>query len=529
MAWMNGAQAVVKVLTDQGVDRVFGLPGGAVLSLYDALRSSSIAHTLVRHEAAAAHAASGYARATGKVGVCIATSGPGATNLLTGIATANMDSVPLVAITGQVPSRLIGRDVFQEVDMTGAAAPFAKHVMQARSAAALPRMMKEALHIAATGRPGAVVVDIPSDVAADEANMDFSQGPQLPGYRPVFGGHPLQIKRIRSALAQARRPLILAGGGVVSAGAWEPLRALAENLGAPVALTMMGLGAFPASHPLCLGLTGMHGARRAMQALAQADLVLVAGARLGDRGRVEHTLRPGTVLIHMDADPAEIGKTLRTDIPVVGDIGAILQALLDKSAPPRSPWAFPGPERSEHPAARLMERLASLLPPETIVTTDVGQHQLWAARYLPIERPRSFITSGGLGTMGYGLPAAIGASLGTGQPALVITGDGSFQMHLPELATLAASGAQVKLLLLDNGSLGLVRELQDEHQGGRHFGVSLAGNPDFCALAQAYGLAARSASMEDLESLRWLTGQQGCALLRLTVPRELDAQSIQEV
>ncbi len=244
---------------------------------------------------------------------------------------------------------------------------------------------------------------------------------------------------------------------------------------------------------------------------------------------MEHTLRPGTVLIHMDADPAEIGKTLRTDIPVVGDIGAILQALLDKPAPPRSPWAFPGPERSEHPAARLMERLASLLPPETIVTTDVGQHQLWAARYLPIERPRSFITSGGLGTMGYGLPAAIGASLGTGRPALVITGDGSFQMHLPELATLAASGAQVKLLLLDNGSLGLVRELQDEHQGGRHFGVSLAGNPDFCALAQAYGLAARSASMEDLESLRWLTGQQGCALLRLTVPRELDAQSIQEV
>ena len=529
MAWMNGAQAVVKVLADQGVDRVFGLPGGAVLSLYDALRAGGIAHTLVRHEAAAAHAASGYARATGKVGVCIATSGPGATNLLTGIATANMDSVPLVAVTGQVPSRLIGRDVFQEVDMTGAAAPFAKHVMQARSAAALPRMMREALHIAATGRPGAVVVDIPSDVAADEANMDFAQGPELPGYRPVFEGHPLQIKRIRAALAQSRRPLILAGGGVLSAGAWEPLQALAERLGAPVALTMMGLGAFPASHPLCLGLTGMHGARRAMQALAQADLVLVAGARLGDRGRVEHTLRPGTVLVHMDADPAEIGKTLRTDIPVVGDIGAILRALLDKPAPARPPWPFPGPEHSGHPAARLMARLAALLPPETIVTTDVGQHQLWAARYLPVEQPRSFITSGGLGTMGYGLPAAIGAALGTGCPALVITGDGSFQMHLPELATLAASGAKVKLLVMDNGSLGLVRELQDEHQGGRHFGVSLDGNPDFCALARAYGLASCSASMEDEDALAWLVRQPGCALLRLMVPQGLDAQSIQEV
>ena len=529
MTWMNGAQAVIKVLENHGIHHVFGLPGGAVLSLYDALRESSITHTLVRHEAAAAHAASGYARATGSVGVCIATSGPGATNLLTGIAAATMDSIPLVAITGQVPSNLIGRDVFQEVDMPGASAPFAKHVMQPRNAADLPRMITEAIHIARTGRPGAVVVDIPSDVAAAQANMDFSQKINLPGYHPVVEGHPLQIRKIRSALAASQRPLILAGGGVLSAGAWEPLRELAERLGAPVALTMMGLGAFPASHPLCLGMTGMHGDRRALQALAQADLVLVAGARLGDRGRVEHTLRPGTVLIHMDADPAEIGKTLRTDIPVVGDIASILRALPDASLPPRKPWDFPAPHADDHPMAALMRRVGQLLPEDTLITTDVGQHQLWAARYLPVDAPRSFITSGGLGVMGYGLPAAIGVCMGTGKNALLITGDGSFQMHLPELATLAASGAQVKILLLDNGTLGLVRELQDDHQDGRHFGVHLNGNPDFCTLAAAYGLPARSASAEDDEALSWLIRQSGSALLRVVIPKGLDAKSIQEV
>lgn len=529
MTWMNGAQAVVKALESQGIRHIFGLPGGAVLALYDALRESSITHTLVRHEAAAAHAASGYARATGEVGVCIATSGPGATNLLTGIAAATMDSIPLVAITGQVPSRLIGRDVFQEVDMVGASAPFAKHVLQVRSAIDLPRTILEAIHIARTGRPGAVVVDIPSDIASDEANMDFSEKINLPGYRPVVEGHPIQVRKIRAALAASRRPLILAGGGVLSSGAWEPLRVLAEHLGAPVALTMMGLGAFPAHHPLCLGLTGMHGDRRAMQALSQADLVLVAGARLGDRGRVEHTLRPGTILIHMDADPAEIGKTLRTDIPVVGDVGTILRSLPDHSLPQRDPWAFPVAEHDTHPMAAFMERIADLMPEDMIITTDVGQHQLWAARYLPVNQPRSFITSGGLGVMGYGLPAAIGACLGTEKSALLITGDGSFQMHLPELATLAASGVQVKILLLDNGTLGLVRELQDDHQEGRHFGVHLHGNPDFCTLASAYGIPARSADMEDDEALAWLFRQSGCTFLRIAVPHRLDAQSIQEV
>ncbi len=390
-------------------------------------------------------------------------------------------------------------------------------------------MITEAMHIARTGRPGAVVVDIPSDVAADEAPMNFSQKINLPGYHPVVDGHPLQLRKIRSALAASKKPLILAGGGILSSGAWEPLRRLAELLGAPVALTMMGLGAFPASHPLCLGMTGMHGDRRAMQALSQADLVLVAGARLGDRGRVEHTLNPRTILIHMDADPAEIGKTLRTDIPVVGDIASILRALPDASMTPRDPWDFPEPEKDDPPVAGLMRRVAELLPEDTLITTDVGQYQLWAARYLPVDRPRSFITSGGLGVMGYGLPAAIGACLGTDKNALLITGDGSFQMHLPELATLAASGMQVKILLMDNGTLGLVRELQDDHQQGRHFGVRLNGNPDFCALAEAYGLPARSASLEDDEALRWLIRQPGSALLRIAVPQNLDAKSIQEV
>ena len=529
MPFMCGAQAVIKTLEDHGVERIFGLPGGAVLNLYDALAVSSIRHTLVRHEAAAAHAASGYARATGRVGVCIATSGPGATNLLTGIATATMDSVPLVAITGQVPSHLIGRDVFQEVDMTGASAPFAKHVMQARSCTELPLMIAQAIHIATTGRPGAVVVDIPSDIAAAQGNMEFPSDLSLPGYRPVVEGHPLQIKKIIQALAKSRRPLILAGGGILSSGAWEELKALAERLKAPVALTMMGLGAFPASHPLCLGLTGTHGGRRAMTALSQADLVLVAGARLGDRGRVEHTLRPGTILVHMDADPAEIGKTLRTDIPVVGDIKAILAALLKKSLPARDAWDYPAPEQTDHPMARLMEQLSSHLSPDTLVTTDVGQHQLWAARYLKIDLPRSFITSGGLGTMGYGLPAALGAALGTGKEALLITGDGSFQMHLAELATLKASSSKVKILLINNGYLGLVRELQDEHQGGRHFGVELTGNPDFAALAQAYGLPAHSANLGDADALSWLMDEEHSALLVLNIPADLDAQSIQEV
>jgi len=525
---MSGAQALVRELLLQKVDTVFGLPGAAVIDIYDELRKSGIRHVLVRHEAAAVHAASGYARSTGKVGVCIATSGPGATNMVTGIANAYLDSTPLVVLTGQVHTSLIGSDAFQEADITGATSPFCKHNLLIRNAADIPRIMAEAFYIASTGRPGPVLLDIPCDVAQAQADMQRPEILSLPGYKPARAGNELQLKRLVQAMNEAERPLILAGGGVISSQACEELRQLAQASGTPVSCTMMGIGALPGEHPLSLGMLGIHGTTMASQAAREADFILTLGARLGERAVQPGLISSSAILAHIDIDPAEIGKTRRTNIPVVGDIKLTLQRLLTRELTFRErPWISRishsikplEPGTAIEPLGLMQQVSLALMEHPHIVTTDVGQHQLWAARRLRINQPRSFLASCGLGVMGYGLPAAIGASLGSGRPALVITGDGSFQMHIAELATAKETGADLHILLLNNHELGLVREIQTA-TGLEEYAVSLPGNPDFVKLCGAWDIPARRIStMGELpEALSELTAAPGIRLLEVVLP-----------
>lgn len=501
---ITGAEAIVKALEIEKADIIFGYPGAAICPFYDALLDSNIRHILTRHEQGAAHAASGYARATGKTGVCVATSGPGATNLITGIATAYMDSIPIVAITGQVSSELIGRDVFQEADITGATAPFCKHSYLIKNVTDLPRVFKEAFHIASTGRPGPVVIDIPIDIQNKEFTFEYPESLSIKGYKPTYKGHPMQIKKIAEALEKAKAPVICAGGGIINGDAPEELKELVDRCQIPVASTLMGIGAIPCQHPLNLGMLGSHGVYPANYAMNNADLVMVLGARVGDRAMAAAgKIAKKAQIVHIDIDPAEIGKNVGASIPVVGDVKAILKELLEVARKGNvDRWVEEITKvKQNHALKQVIEPLQDILKPqyvvsclyemigeEDIVATEVGQNQIWAANYSKVARPRTFITSGGMGTMGYGLPAALGAKAGKPKSkVVVISGDGSFQMSMQELGTLKQSRLGVKIIVFNNSSLGMVRELQKNKYGGRYSQVFLNDNPDFVKLVGAYG------------------------------------------
>ncbi|HPZ44125.1 MAG TPA: biosynthetic-type acetolactate synthase large subunit [Bacillota bacterium] len=497
---MSGAEILIRSLEDEGVETIFGYPGGQALPIYDALYDSKINHILCRHEQGAAHAADGYARATGKPGVCLATSGPGATNLVTGIATAFMDSVPMVAITGQVPLSLLGRDSFQEADITGITLPITKHSYLVRDTSELAQTVKEAIYIATTGRPGPVLIDVPRDVSSGQAEYRRADKMNLPGYRPVLDADPAQVEEAARAIMKSERPVIYAGGGVVISGAHEELLQLAELLMAPVCNTLTGLGGFPGNHPLSLGMLGMHGTKYANYAVSECDLLIAVGARFDDRvtGDVE-TFAPEARIIHIDIDPAEIGKNVRVDIPVVGDVKRVLRQLL-KSLQPRLNEAWRDKIMAWKKEYPLNYCEKGCLKPQAIIreicrqtegkariTTEVGQHQMWTAQYYTFTRPRSFITSGGLGTMGFGLPAAIGVQVGCPDELVFdIAGDGSIQMNIQELCTAVNYDLPVNVAILNNGYLGMVRQWQELFYNRRYSQSELL-NPDFVKLAEAYG------------------------------------------
>ncbi len=499
---ITGAQALVKALELENVTTIFGYPGAAICPFYDALLDSDINHVLTRHEQGAAHAASGYSRVTGKTGVCVATSGPGATNLITGIATAYSDSIPMVAITGQVSLDLIGRDVFQEVDITGATEPFCKHNYLVKNIKDLPRIVKEAFHIASTGRPGPVLIDVPVDIQTDELDFIYPHEVDIKGYKPNYKGHPQQIRRIAEAITSSQRPIICAGGGVISAKASEVMTRLAEKCQIPVVTTLMGIGSIPVGHPLNFGMLGSHGVYAANYAVNNTDLLIIIGARVGDRalgtaGKIAEKAR----IIHIDIDPAEIGKNVSTTIPVVGDAGLILEDLYKsiqncntlqwleslQQAVKKNKVELTEKNNYVNPK-KLIAELSKRLNDDAIVVTEVGQNQIWAANNFIARTPGSFITSGGLGTMGYGLPAGIGVK--TGKPdstVVVIGGDGSFQMSMPELGTIKQNRLGVKILILNNSRLGMVREMQKNKYKNRYSQVFLDDNPDFVKIAEAYG------------------------------------------
>jgi len=511
---MKGAEALLKALEREGVEVIFGHPGGAIMPTYDALYDSKIRHILVRHEQGGVHAATAYARVLGKVGVVMATSGPGALNLVTGLADAMMDSTPVVAITGNVPRALIGTDAFQEADVTGVTMPITKHNYLVQDVNDIPRIVKEAFHIAATGRPGPVLIDVPKDVQLAEFSGEFDGELDLPGYKPTLKGHPRQIERALDALEKAERPVLMVGGGAQHAHA--ELLAFAEKTGLPVITTLMGLGAFPGNHPLWLGMPGMHGTVAANRAIHHADVILAIGLRFDDRvtGKVSRFAPHAHTIVHVDIDPAEIGKVVRTHIPIVGDSRIILKEMLRGAKALRlaSWWRELEEWRTRHPlrwkpkphlqAPEVIRAFHEATGGNAIVTTGVGQHQMFAAQYFTVTRPRSFLTSGGLGTMGVGLPFAIGAQIARPE-ALVIDfdGDGSFQMTLQELATVVKYRLPVKVVILNNGYLGMVRQWQDLFHAKRYSEVYLAdSNPDFAKLAEAYGIkGVRVERKEDLK------------------------------
>jgi len=511
---VKGSAMILKALEIEGVEQIFGFPGGAVLPLYNQLYDSPLKHLLVRHEQAAVHAADGYARVTGKPGVVFATSGPGATNLVTGIANAYMDSVPLVLITGQVASPFIGTDAFQEADITGITLPITKHNYLVKDIEELPSILSEAFYIASTGRRGPVLIDIPKDLFDHEAPFNYDQKCHIAGYNPNYSGHAGQINRAVKAIRDARRPVIFGGGGLIRAGADQVLRELAETARIPVILSLMGLGAFPGDNSLFLGMPGMHGSVTANYALTETDLIIATGVRFDDRvtGKLENFAEKAKI-IHIDIDPAEIGKNVNIDIPIVGDVRLVLEDLLCKLKPGNTEkwlkqiesWQekYPMPAGSKGASSSLLPQfvireLSRLSEPDTIVATDVGQHQMWTAQHFIIRAPKRFLTSGGLGTMGYGFPAAIGARLAAPeQRVLCITGDGSFQMNIQELATVVNNNLDLTIALINNGSLGMVRQWQEFFYEKRYSHTLLADNPDFVKVAEAYGVRARRAATEE--------------------------------
>ncbi|HEX6923180.1 MAG TPA: acetolactate synthase large subunit [Bacillales bacterium] len=506
---MSGARMLVEALRNEKVEMIFGYPGGAVLPIYDALYDSGIRHVLPRHEQGAVHAAEGYARVSGNPGVVIATSGPGATNVVTGIADAMMDSLPLIVFTGQVASQVIGTDAFQESDVMGITMPITKHNYQIRDTEEIPQVIKEAFHIATTGRPGPVVIDIPKDIASEVAEFQYDHEIHLPGYDPNITPNQLQIHKLSEALGRAKKPVILAGAGVQHGNAHQELRQFAENYNLPVIHTLLGLGGFPGDHPNFLGMAGMHGTYAANMALYECDLLINVGARFDDRvtGNLKH-FAPKAKVAHIDIDPAEIGKNVPTQIPVVSDARLALQALLDAdgSVPETADWhetlknykkEFPlWYEKDGHQLKpqSLVEMVHRRTNGEAIVVTDVGQHQMWAAQYYSFRDPRRWVTSGGLGTMGFGLPAAIGAQLACpDQSVVAILGDGGFQMTLQELGVLQELQLPVKVFVFNNASLGMVRQWQSFFYNKRHSESLLPVQPDMQKLAQAYGMKGMAA------------------------------------
>jgi acetolactate synthase-1/2/3 large subunit len=510
---MTGAQSLVRSLEEAGVDTVFGIPGGAILPVYDPLFDSvKIRHILVRHEQGAGHAAQGYAVASGRVGVCMATSGPGATNLVTPIADANMDSVPLVAVTGQVASAAIGTDAFQEADIRGITMPITKHSYLVTDPAEIPRTIAEAFHIASTGRPGPVLVDIAKDAMQAMTTFAYPRELVLPGYRPTTRPHAKQIREAVRLMSASSRPVLYVGGGVIKARAWKELRVLADMLGMPVVTTLMARGAFPDSHDLHRGMPGMHGSVAAVASLQRADLIISLGARFDDRvtGRLD-SFAPGAKIIHADIDPAEISKNRIADVPIVGDarevISDLIAALKTEHAAGRRadystwrtytaglktryPLGYETPEDGSLSPQYVIERLSAAAGPEATYVAGVGQHQMWASQFVQYERPTSWINSGGLGTMGFAVPAAMGAQVA--QPDRVvwaIDGDGCFQMTNQELATCALERIPIKVAIINNSSLGMVRQWQSLFYGGRYSNTDLHSTriPDFAKLAEAYG------------------------------------------
>lgn len=512
---IKAAEAMVKCLENEGVKVVFGYPGAAICPFYDELTHSDIRHVLVRREDNAGHAANGYARITGKPAVCIATSGPGATNLLTAIATAYADSVPLICITGQVSTDQIGCDVFQEVDITGAAEPFVKNSYLIKDASKLPQIFKEAFYIAGTGRNGPVLIDVPVDIQQTMIDFHYPEKVELRTYKPTVKGNSFQIKKVCEALKTSERPLICAGGGVISAKACDELRELAEKTRIPVVSTMMGLGIFPSAHPLYMGMLGMHGVRTANEAVSKCDTMILIGARVGDRAvRSPKFLAETTKIIHIDVDPAEIGKNMHVDIPLVGDCKHILQELTEKlGSAERADWlaemsevknTVPKEDETEGYVNPKMfiRKLSAKLSEDTICVADVGQNQIWTCNNFQFKGGR-FLTSGGMGTMGYSVPAAIGAKFASPDSEVVaICGDGSFQMQMMELATIVQEKIPVKIILMRNNRLGMVRELQTNLYKDNQTAVHIAdGNPDFVALAEAYGIRAeRVCTMAEAEA-----------------------------
>lgn len=509
---LSGAQALLDSLSREGTDVIFGFPGGVVIPIYDALYDcKTIKHILVRHEQGAAHAADGYARATGKVGVCLATSGPGATNLVTGIATAYMDSIPMVAITGQVKTSALGKDSFQEADITGITMPITKHNYLIKRPDDLPGIVAEAFHIARSGRPGPVLIDIPMDVSVGQLEYEPVGAVSMASYKPTMTGHPMQIKKAAKAIAAAKRPVLYVGGGVISAGAASEIKELSERTNILVTTTLLGKGAIPETHPNSLGMLGMHGTAYANYAVAHCDLLIAVGARFDDRvtGKLD-TFAKNAKVIHIDVDPAEIGKTVHVDIPIVGDCKAVLKQLLEYVQPrPETEWNEQVSKwRAEFPLKYgngdnlypqyVVEQIWEATDGEALIATGVGQHQMFAAQFFKCKYPRQFLSSGGLGTMGYGLPAGMGAQVGCpDKTVFVIDGDGSVQMNIQELMTAVAYKIPIKIAILNNQYLGMVRQWQELFWKGRYSETDISIQPDFVKLAEAYGAVGLRATKKD--------------------------------
>ncbi len=543
---LTGSKILLECLAREGVDTIFGYPGGTVINIYNDLMDSPIKHVLTRHEQGAVHAADGYARASGKVGVAIATSGPGATNTITGLATAYMDSIPLVVITGQVPTPLIGNDAFQEADIIGITRPITKHNYLVRDVKDLARIMKQAFFIARTGRPGPVLVDLPKDVQIDSTTFEYPEKVELRGYKPNYSGNLRMVKKAVGMMLAARKPVIYVGGGVSLTDAHAELKALAETLQAPVTTTLMGMASFPTQHPLALGMLGMHGTYYANMAVTNSDLLIALGARFDDRvtGKIA-TFAPNAKIIHVDIDPTSIKKNVRVDLPIVGDLKDVLKKLIKQLGEQAEecaglheqikPWHGEIAEwREKHPMTYkpsktvikpqfVIEKLRELCDDDAIVTTEVGQHQMWTAQFFQFLQPRTFLSSGGLGTMGYGLPAALGAQAAFPKRQVIdISGDGSFQMNSQELATLVQYRLPVKIVILNNNFLGMVRQWQQLFFDKRYSQTCMELPIDFVKLAEAYGATGlRTSKPEEVEDvIRQAFATEGPVIMEFKVSRE---------
>ena len=540
---ISGARIILECLSRLGVTDIFGYPGGSVIPIYDELYSfDKLNHYFSRHEQGAAHEADGYARVSGKVGVCLATSGPGATNLVTGIMTAHMDSIPLLAITGQAVTTALGKDSFQESDIVGITVPITKNNYLVQNIHDLPRIIKEAYYIASTGRPGPVLIDVPKDIQLTKISYSdfeklYNKKIELEGYDPTYNGHPVQIKKAVKDIQNAKKPLIIAGAGILKAGASEELKELAEKMDIPITMTLLGLGSFPTSHELSLGMLGMHGTVYANYATVEADLIIAAGIRFDDRitGNPEKFCKNAKI-IHIDIDPAEIGKNKKADIPIVGDVKNILVEINEKLKEKKNkewndqikewkkeyPLVYKKQDNSKLCPQEVLEKINEIVNGEAIIVTDVGQHQMWAAQYLNYEKPNSICTSGGAGTMGFGLPAAIGAQIAKPKDMVIaIVGDGGFQMNIQELMVARQYNLPIKIVIINNSYLGMVRQWQEMFNDKRYSFVDLNNNPDFVKVGEAYGIkSVKLSTPDDLSQLKELFSSDEPILINCIVEKE---------